>query len=126
MHGRGRSGRGRGRSGRGRRGHNNGGGGRRQGAAWPSVAQWAAPWLQQWRAPWTGATGPGILGGRPPLPQQQAYPAFVQPSTMTAPLAAWLLHRGTPVASSRRSMLLLFSNKIRPVIGIWTRVQVLT
>ncbi|KAG8050602.1 hypothetical protein GUJ93_ZPchr0009g268 [Zizania palustris] len=42
---------------------------------------WGAPWATGWRAPWTGATGPGAS----PRPSHQAYNAFSQPSTTSAP-----------------------------------------
>jgi transposase InsO family protein len=41
---------------------------------------WSGPWGSSWRAPWTGATGPGV-NNRP----HQAYNAFSQPVTTSAP-----------------------------------------
>jgi transposase InsO family protein len=55
-----------------------------QGAYWPPFfPPWGAPWGTGWRAPWTGATGPGT----PSRPQHQAYNAYSQPSTTSAPLS---------------------------------------
>jgi histone deacetylase 1/2 len=85
-------GRGRGRGRGGGRGHQNynthGGYGGRQMSQTPNwqafFSPWGAPWGAGWRAPWTGATGPGV-NNRPP---HQAYNAFSQPTTTSAP-ATW-------------------------------------
>ncbi|WVZ88247.1 hypothetical protein U9M48_034790 [Paspalum notatum var. saurae] len=78
----GRWGRGRGRGGR----HSNGRGQQPNPAA---LVQQLASWLASstaWRAPWTGATGPGVLGSRPP--SAQAYNAgYLPPTTQMAPAA---------------------------------------
>lgn len=79
-----------GRGGRGRGGRGSGGGrngGRDGQVQWvPVHPSWGAPWGSvPWRAPWTGATGPGILGTRPPQPGGQAYPMYMQPVTVPAP-----------------------------------------
>ncbi|XP_062203083.1 uncharacterized protein LOC133905330 [Phragmites australis] len=84
--GRGRGYRGRG---RGRGGRHSGGRGRQhqqqQPSPWmASSPQWPVPWSGPWRAPWTGASGPGVLGPRPPAGPAQAYPAMHQ--TASAPL----------------------------------------
>jgi hypothetical protein len=86
------SSRGRGRGGsRGRgRGRGGRGTGRGNGSQWPqNIPPWIASLLasaQAWRAPWTGATGPGVLGARPPA--GQAYNTnFAQPTTQFAPSA---------------------------------------
>ena len=88
--GRGR-GRGRGGGGRGQNnGGNNGGSGNNQQYWVPPYYPWSAPYnTGSWRAPWTGATGPGVLGRGPSNNAAgQAFPAFQQPSTMPAPVAA--------------------------------------
>ncbi|XP_062202095.1 uncharacterized protein LOC133904649 [Phragmites australis] len=81
--------RGRGR-GRGGRGTVNGRGQNGHPAWMHQIPPWVASWLTSasaWRSPWTGATGPGVLGSRPPV--GQAYNAgFVQPTTQLAPPAA--------------------------------------
>jgi hypothetical protein len=51
-------------SGRGGSRHNNNGGHAPQ---WPNSTPWSSPWGPDWHAPWTGATGPCVLGTRPPL-----------------------------------------------------------